>query len=80
MLQQRLEIISKRFLRKTLPRNDFLQLFSVGFVRNPEAAIRGVFIKKAVLNNFVVFIGKHLCQSLFLIKLRAFRSSGLQLC
>ena len=23
-LQQRLEIISKRFLRKTLPRNDFL--------------------------------------------------------
>ena len=41
-LQQRLEIISKRFLRKILQRNDFLQLFSAGFVRNPEAAIRGV--------------------------------------
>ena len=41
-LQQRLEIISKRFLRKTLQRHDFLQLFSAGFVRNPEVAIRGV--------------------------------------
>ena len=28
----------KRFLRKTLPKNDFLQLFSASFVRNPEAA------------------------------------------
>ena len=41
-LQLRLKIISKKFLRKTLLRNDFLQLFSASFVRNPEAAIRGV--------------------------------------
>ena len=41
-LQLRLEVISKIFLRKTLPRNDYLQLFSASFVRNPEAVIRGV--------------------------------------
>ena len=38
----------------------------------PEAAIRTeVFGKKGVLKNFVNFIGKHLCCSLFLIKLQA---------
>ena len=30
-----------------------------------------VFSKKSVLRNFVKFTGKHLCQSLFLIKLQA---------
>ena len=30
-----------------------------------------VFCKKAVLRNFTKFTGKHLCQSLFLIKLQA---------
>ena len=34
-----------------------------------------VFYKKAVLKNFSVFTGKHLCWSLFLIKLQAFRSA-----
>ena len=38
----------------------------------PEAAIRvEVFCKKGVLKDFVNFIGKHLCWSLFLIKLQA---------
>ena len=30
-------------------------------------------IKKAVLKNFAIFTGKHLCWSLFLVKLQAFR-------
>ena len=38
----------------------------------PETAIRvEVFCKKGVLKDFVNFIGKHLCWSLFLIKLQA---------
>ena len=32
-----------------------------------------VFCKKAALKNFAIFTGKHLCWSLFLIKLQAFR-------
>ena len=36
----------------------------------------GVFCKKGVLRNFANFTGKHLCESLFLIKLEA---RGLQL-
>ena len=36
----------------------------------------GVFCKKGVLRNFANFTGKHLCESLFLIKLEA---GGLQL-
>ena len=32
----------------------------------------GVFYKKAVLKNFAIFTGKHLCWSLFLIKVKAF--------
>ena len=36
-----------------------------------------VFYKKAVLKNFAVFIGKHFCSSLFLIKLQAFRPATL---
>ena len=39
MLQQRLEIISKRFLSITLARNYFFQLFLASFVKNPKAAI-----------------------------------------
>ena len=33
-----------------------------------------VFCKKGVLRNFTKFAGKHLCRSLFLIKLQAFRA------
>ena len=34
-------------------------------------------IKKAFLRNFAIFTGKHLCRSLFLIKLQVFRSPTL---
>ena len=34
-----------------------------------------MFFKKGVLKNFAVFTEKHLCWSLFLIKLQAFRAS-----
>ena len=33
---------AKKFQRKPLLRNDFLQLFSAGFIKNPEPAISGV--------------------------------------
>ena len=36
-----------------------------------------VFCKKAALKNFTIFTGKHLCWSLFLIKLQAFTSATL---
>ena len=38
------------------------------FMKQP----RGVFYKKIVLKSFAIFIGKHLCWSLFLIKLMTF--------
>ena len=34
-----------------------------------------VFYKKAVLKNFSILTGKYLCSSLFLIKLKSFRSA-----
>ena len=40
-----------------------------------EVAIRSVLSKKANLKNFAIFTGKHLCWSLSLIKLQAFRKS-----
>ena len=39
-----------------------------------------ILFKISVLKNFATFTGKHHCWSLFLIKLKAFRLSGLQLC
>ena len=36
-----------------------------------------VFNKKAILKNFSIFTRKHLCCSLFLIKLQAFRAATL---
>ena len=36
-----------------------------------EAVVQSCSVKKAVLRNFTKFAGKHLCQSLFLIKLQA---------
>ena len=38
---------------------------------------RRCFIKKAVLKHFAIFTWKHLCWSLFLIKLQPFRSATL---
>ena len=40
-----------------------------------EVAIRSVLSKKANFKNFAIFTGKHLCWSLSLIKLQAFRKS-----
>ena len=37
-------------------------------------------IKKVVLNNFVIFTGKQLCWSIFLIKLQAFKNICFQEC
>ena len=39
-----------------------------------------MFFKIGVLKNFIRFTGKHLCWSLFLIKLQAFRPAKLQHC
>ena len=36
------------------------------------------FYKKAVLKNLAIFIGKHLCWSLFLVKMKAFREEHLR--
>ena len=41
-----------------------------------EAATRGS-IKKAALKNLAIFTEEHLCWSLFLIKLQAFRPASL---
>ena len=38
---------------------------------NCRSSLPEVFYKKVVLKNFAKFTGKHLCQSLFLIKLQA---------
>ena len=45
------------------------QLLSVLIQKQPLE----MFYKKAALNNFVIFTGKHLCWSLLLIKLQAWR-------
>ena len=58
-------MISKKFLRKSPLRNDFL--FLASFVRNSEAATRGV-LRKGVLRNFAEFTGKHLHHSLLFNK------------
>ena len=46
--------------------------YDLCWLRDPE-----VFCKKGVLKNFAVFTGKHLCWSLFLIELQAFRPAAL---
>ena len=47
------------------------------FTMNNEKRPPEVFYKKAVLKNFLIFTGKHLCWSLFLIKLQVLRSAAL---
>ena len=39
----------------------------------PRKKLQEVFFKKTVLKNFAIFTGKHLCWSLFIIKLKVFR-------
>ena len=43
------------------------------FCKKSRSSHQRCYIKKAVLNSFAIFTGKHLCWSLFLIKLQAFR-------
>ena len=40
--------------------------------KHSEAVVQRCSVKKGVLRNLINFTGKHLCQSLFLIKLQAF--------
>ena len=47
------------------------------FTMNTKKEQPEVFYKKAVLKNFSILTGKHLCWSLFLIKLWSFRSATL---
>ena len=47
------------------------------FAMNNKKQLPEVFYKKAVLKIFSIFTGKYLCLSLFLVKLRAFRSATL---
>ena len=44
-------------------------------LQNSEAAARNRSFKKAILKNFVKFIGKHPCQSLFFNKAAGLRSA-----
>ena len=47
---------------------------SLVFIKNICRSIRSqMFFKIGALKNFAIFTGKHLCWSLFLIKLQAFR-------
>ena len=74
---------SSKYFFKLLSRQSFFQIIKRLLLHSPlsklhlysqlplEAAAGGV-LKKAVLKNFEKFTGKHLCQSLFLIKLQAF--------
>ena len=62
-LQLRLRNNSSEISEKNPTEKWFFQLFSASFVRNPEATIRGVLFKKAVLKNFARFTGKLLCLS-----------------
>ena len=48
----------------------FLENFRLASLHSSEAATGGVLLKKVFFENFENFIGKHLCQSLFLIKCR----------
>ena len=45
------------------------------FTMNNKKQPPEVFYKKAVLKNFSILPGKYMCSSLFLIKLRPFRSA-----
>ena len=49
------------------------QMFKMNNKKQPPE----VFYKKSVLKNVLIFTGKHLCWSLFLIKLQALRSATL---
>ena len=51
--------------------DDSVQKTITDFILSLRSGHPEVFYKKGVLKNFVKFTGKHLCWSLFLIKLQA---------
>ena len=54
---------------------------SLVFIKNRCRGSRShMFFKIGVLKNFTIFTGKHLCWSLFLIKLQAFRLFSCEYC
>ena len=58
---------------KTLERSQMTPLlYLLGFIRLRSSHLR-CSMKKAVLKNFAIFTGEHLCWSFFLIKLQDFR-------
>ena len=46
-------------------------------VKNLKSSLRNSSVKKGVLRNFAHFTGKHLCWSIILIELQAFRPTAL---
>ena len=71
--------VSKNSQENTCPRVSTYQFNSQGMGRADKRRkqLLEVFCKKDVLKNLVNFIGKHLCWSLFLIKLQQIRSATL---
>ena len=72
-----------RLLGTILPTLIYIWPFVFFFVDNNKiiATLRvfpsEAFYKKAVLKNFAIFLGKHLCWSLFLTNLQSFRTATL---
>ena len=64
---------------------NFKNIFTVYIYHTTNSTLFGMFrnihrrssVKKIVPKNFAIFTGKHLCWSLFLINLQAFRSTAL---
>ena len=61
----------KKLLKEFLNYISSLNFFAHSFYEVFRSSRPEVFCKKGVLRNFAKFTGKHLCQSLFLIKLQA---------
>ena len=55
----------------------FLNKMLLGLTKPEEATTVGILLKKAILKNFAIFTGTHLCWSLFLIQLQALRPGTL---
>ena len=69
-------LVCKRFYASVINRELGQTITHLQILTTIRSSRPKVFSKKGVLGNFAKFIGKHLCQSLFVIKLPA---SGLQL-
>ena len=62
---------SKYFWWRTIIHVDAFCVIIIYPIYSNRSSCPGVFCKKGILKNFTKFTGKHLCQSLFLIKLQA---------